>query len=76
MTLDGFRSLGSSLVTPNDFMKELSKNKKAETFFKTLNKTNTYAIGWRLETAKKPETREKRMRMILEILSKGKKFHD
>ena len=43
--------------------------------FKTLNKTNLYAIGWRLQTAKKPETRAKRMAVILEMLNKGEKFH-
>jgi uncharacterized protein YdeI (YjbR/CyaY-like superfamily) len=53
----------------------LAKNKKAETFFKTLNKTNTYAIVWRLQTAKKPETRDKRMKAIIEMLEKGEKFH-
>lgn len=66
----------STMTMPDDFMKELSKNKKDEAFFGTLNKANIYAIGWRLETAKKPETREKRMRIILEMLAKGKKFHD
>ncbi|MDE2590246.1 MAG: YdeI/OmpD-associated family protein, partial [Patescibacteria group bacterium] len=66
----------STMIMPRDFMEELSKNKKAKAFFKTLNKANTYAIGWRLETAKKPETREKRMKSILEMLTKGKKFHD
>ncbi|HSW87588.1 MAG TPA: YdeI/OmpD-associated family protein [Candidatus Saccharimonadales bacterium] len=65
----------STIIIPEDFLKELSKNKKAQAFFETLNKTNTYAIAWRLETAKKPETREKRMKMILEMLGKGEKFH-
>ena len=37
---------------PDDFMKALCKNKKAKAFFETLNKTNKYAIGWRLQTAK------------------------
>lgn len=60
---------------PDDFMKQLFKNKKAKTFFETLNKTNKYAIGWRLQTAKKPETKEKRIKMIVEMLSKGQKFH-
>ena len=60
---------------PDDFMKALSKNKKAKTFFDTLNKTNKYAIGWRLQTAKKPETKEKRIKTIVEMLSKEQKFH-
>ncbi|PIQ34786.1 MAG: hypothetical protein COW63_03325 [Bacteroidetes bacterium CG18_big_fil_WC_8_21_14_2_50_41_14] len=32
-------------------------------------------MGWRLQTAKKPETREKRMKMILEMLAREEKFH-
>ena len=60
---------------PDDFMKALSKNKKAKAFFDTLNKTNKYAIGWRLQTAKKPETKEKRIKAIVEMLSKEQKFH-
>jgi uncharacterized protein YdeI (YjbR/CyaY-like superfamily) len=66
----------SKMVVPQDFMKELSKNKNARIFFETLNKANTYAIAWRLQTAKKPETREKRMRAIIGMLARGKAFHD
>lgn len=62
-------------VMPPDFLRELSKNKKAKKFFDALNRANTYAIAWRLQTAKKPETREKRMRDILKMLGEGKKFH-
>jgi uncharacterized protein YdeI (YjbR/CyaY-like superfamily) len=60
---------------PDDFMESLSKNKKAKAFFETLNKTNKYAIGWRLQTAKKPETKEKRTKAIIEMLSNEQKFH-
>ena len=60
---------------PEDFLKLLEKNKKAKDFFDTLNKANKFAITWRLQTAKKPETREKRMKAILEMLAKGEKFH-
>ncbi len=65
-----------NMTVPEDFLKQLSKNKKAKAFFESLNKANTYAIAWRLQTAKKPETREKRMKAILETLAKGGKFHD
>jgi uncharacterized protein YdeI (YjbR/CyaY-like superfamily) len=64
------------MTVPGDFLDLLSKNKKARKFFETLNKANTYAISWRLQTAKKPETREKRMQVIIEMLTKGKQFHD
>jgi uncharacterized protein YdeI (YjbR/CyaY-like superfamily) len=66
----------SKMTVPEDFLNALSKNKKARKFFETLNKANTYAISWRLQTAKKPETREKRMQVIIEMLTKGKQFHD
>lgn len=63
------------MTIPDDFMKELSKNKKAKSFFGTLNRANLYAIAWRLQTAKKPETRQKRMKTMLDMLSRSEKFH-
>nr|HMQ63555.1 YdeI/OmpD-associated family protein [Flavilitoribacter sp.] len=65
----------ANMEIPADFLEELAKDPSAKAFFDTLNKTNLYAIGWRLQTAKKPETRAKRMKAILEMLSKGEKFH-
>ncbi len=65
----------STATMPEDFLQELNKDKKAKAFFETLNKSNTYAIAFRLQTAKKPETREKRMKAILEMLAKGEKFY-
>jgi len=65
----------SKMTIPEDFLKELNKNKKAAAFFKELNKTNLFSIGFRLQTAKKPETREKRMKDIIEKLARGEKFH-
>ena len=60
---------------PEDFLKALAKSKKAKAFFETLNKSNVYSIVYRLQTAKKSETREKRMRTILEMMNRGEKFH-
>ena len=65
----------SNMTIPEDFMNELSKDPVTAGFYNNLNKTNKYAIAWRLQTAKKPETRAKRMKAIIEMLSKGKKFH-
>ena len=60
---------------PEDFLKELTKDKKALEFYNSLNRANTYAIAWRLQTAKRPETRQKRMEALLTMLKKGEKFH-
>jgi uncharacterized protein YdeI (YjbR/CyaY-like superfamily) len=60
---------------PADFLKELRRDKKALAFFNGLNKANRYSIVYRLQTAKKPETRTKRLKAILKMMSKGVKFH-
>lgn len=60
---------------PEDFLQELNKNKKAKDFFETLNRANVYAIVYRLQTAKKPETRAKRMKLILAMMDQGQTFH-
>ena len=65
----------SAATIPADFLQELSRNTKAQSFFEGLNRANIYAIAYRLQTAKKPETREKRMRSILAMLARGEKFH-
>jgi uncharacterized protein YdeI (YjbR/CyaY-like superfamily) len=60
---------------PEDFLKALGTDKQAKAFFETLNKQNLYVIAYRLQTAKKPETRERRMKIILEMLRRKEKFH-
>lgn len=65
----------STMTIPDDFLNELKGNKKAYDFFQTLSKTNTYAIAYRLQTARKPETVEKRKKQLLEMLEKGEKFY-
>lgn len=61
---------------PPDFLRALAKNKKARVHFETLNRANRYAIFYRLQTAKKPETRAKRLASIVEMLAKGRKIHE
>ena len=65
----------ASAEIPKEFVEQLSRNKRAKAFFDTLNKANRYSIVWRLQTAKKPATREKRAKTIIEMLAQGQKFH-
>jgi uncharacterized protein YdeI (YjbR/CyaY-like superfamily) len=60
---------------PEDLLRELDKNAKAKAFFKELNRANIYSIVYRLQTAGKPETRQKRMKMMIDMLAQGKTFH-
>ncbi|MFA5974242.1 MAG: YdeI/OmpD-associated family protein [Lentimicrobiaceae bacterium] len=64
-----------NITLADDFLAELLKNKKALAFYESLNKANKYAIAWRIQTAKRPETKEKRMKEILEMLGREEKFH-
>jgi len=64
-----------TMTLPDDFVNELVKDKNAYAFYESLNKANQYAIAWRIQTAKRPETRVKRMNEILGMLGKGEKYH-
>jgi uncharacterized protein YdeI (YjbR/CyaY-like superfamily) len=64
-----------NMEVPADFLKELMKNKKAYEFFKSLKKANMFAIAFRLHNAKKPETRERRMKQFLAMMEHGEKLH-
>jgi uncharacterized protein YdeI (YjbR/CyaY-like superfamily) len=65
----------STIALPEDFQAELDKNVKAKAFFATLNSVNRYAILFRLLTAKKPETRAKRLQQFMDMLEKKEKLH-
>ena len=60
---------------PEDFQSVLEKNKKAKAFFATLNGANRYAFLFRIQTAKKAETRAKRISQFVEMLERDEKFH-
>lgn len=65
----------TDMKVPDFFLTELRKNPKAEAFFNELNKTNKYAIAWRLQTAKTEATRLRRAEKIIAMLEAGQKIH-
>jgi uncharacterized protein YdeI (YjbR/CyaY-like superfamily) len=64
-----------NMKVPEDFLEALKDNDKARTFFDTLNKTNRFAIAWRLETARTPATRQRRLGVLIAMLERGEKFY-
>ena len=60
---------------PADFVARLAKNRKAKTFFDTLNRANRYAILFRIQTAKKVETRARRIEQFVAMLERHEKIH-
>lgn len=64
-----------TITVPPDLKAALKKNKKAANFFKTLTGSNRYAILHRLHTAKKEETRAKRLAFFMGMLERGETIH-
>ena len=63
-----------NIEVPQDFLSALNKNKKAKAFFETLTGAKRYSFLFRIEMAKKAETREKRIRQFVEMLEQGETF--
>lgn len=67
---------GSATMTiPQDFLDALEVMPAAKAFYQTLDRKNLYSIYYRLHTAKRPETRAKRLSQILIQLDRGERFH-
>ena len=64
-----------TIVVPADLLAALKKNKKAAAFFKTLTGSNRYAILHRLHTAKKEETRAKRLTLFMGMLERSETIY-
>jgi len=60
---------------PDDLVAALAKNKRAKAFFESLDSRNRYAVLFRLHTAKKAETRAKRLAAFVEMLANEQKFY-
>ncbi|HZE07145.1 MAG TPA: YdeI/OmpD-associated family protein, partial [Gemmatimonadaceae bacterium] len=65
----------SSATVPPDFEKAMKKHPAAKKFFASLNAANRYAILWRIQTAKKPETRARHIEKFIAMLEKGETLH-
>ena len=65
----------SAATVPDDLRLELEKNEGAREFFEALNSTNRYAILYRIQDAKKPETRARRIAKYVEMLEERKKLY-
>ncbi len=64
-----------SARVPADLQRELDANPAAREFFAGLNSSNRYAIIYRLNDARRPQTRERRLRRFIEMLERGEKIH-
>ena len=72
---DGAYDSPSGAAIPADFQAVLNKTPRAKAFFATLDSRNRYAVLFRIQTARKAETRARRIKQFAGMLSQHKKIH-
>jgi uncharacterized protein YdeI (YjbR/CyaY-like superfamily) len=65
----------SEMTVPADFLEALAPYPEALAHFKSLNKANTYAIAWRLQTAGTPATRQRRLEALVQMMKRGEQLY-
>ena len=65
----------SRIAIPDDLERELATRPQAKEFFFRLSSQNRYSILYRLQDAKKPETRARRLAKFVAMLEAGETIH-
>lgn len=65
----------SRAAVPDDLQSELDRNPQAKAFFESLDSQNRYAVLFRIHSAKKAETRAKRIQQFVSMLERGEKIY-
>jgi uncharacterized protein YdeI (YjbR/CyaY-like superfamily) len=65
----------SAAQVPDDLAAAFDRRPEAREFFATLDSRNRYAVLYRIQTAKRPETRVRRIETFVEMLARGETLH-
>jgi uncharacterized protein YdeI (YjbR/CyaY-like superfamily) len=65
----------SKAAMPDDFRSALDGNPHARDYFETLDSRNRYAILFRIQTARKAETRAKKIAQFVQMLARHERLH-
>jgi len=65
----------SRATVPPDLQAALDRNARAKDFFATLDGANRYAVLFRIQTAKRADTRAKRIDRFIKMLENKEKLH-
>jgi uncharacterized protein YdeI (YjbR/CyaY-like superfamily) len=65
----------AAIEVPSDLASALVAHPAAQQTFDSLNRANRYAVLYRIETAKRPETRRQRIERLVEMLARGETLH-
>ena len=72
---DGAYDGQATIQVPPDLECALAANRNAEAMFKRLSASNRYAILYRVTTAKRIETRQRRIQQLVAMLARGETIH-
>ena len=65
----------STVTVPDDFQRALDASPEASEFFATLKRSERYSFLYRIYDAKRPDTRDRRIREYVAMLADGKTIH-
>jgi uncharacterized protein YdeI (YjbR/CyaY-like superfamily) len=65
----------SKSTVPDDLAAALAASPRAAAFFETLTSQNRYAILYRIEEAKRADTRARRIQKFVDMLARGETLH-
>ena len=74
-TWDGAYEGQATIQMPPDLASALATNPEAEAMFERLSASNRYAILYRVTTAKRSETRRRRIEQFVAMLARGETIH-
>jgi uncharacterized protein YdeI (YjbR/CyaY-like superfamily) len=66
----------STATVPDDLQAELDRNPAAREFFAALDSSNRYAILYRIQEARRPDTRARRIAKYVAMLNEGRRIHE
>jgi uncharacterized protein YdeI (YjbR/CyaY-like superfamily) len=64
-----------TIEVPDDFAAALLANPRAQATFENLTRQNRYAVLYRIETAKRSDTRARRIDQLVAMLARGETIH-
>lgn len=65
-----------AIDVPDDLREQLEAHPRARRFFEQLDGRNRYAILYRLHDAKRPDTRQRRLKKFVRMLEAGETIHN
>ena len=74
-TWDAAYAGAATIEVPEDFQAALDANRAASAVFARLDAANRYAVLYRITTARRPDTRARRIEQLVDMLAQGETIH-